>query len=128
MAAGVASSVRVELGWPAAELSPNARIHPMKAHSFKKAAKHEAGWATHIALGRNDFWHGGGKIPVRIIAHPPMAWRTGDSDNFIARLKWHLDSIAKALGVNDRHFDQQGVTWAERRERPVVIIEIGAAS
>jgi hypothetical protein len=99
----------------------------MQVSIAKKAAKHEAGWAANIALGRNDFEHDGGRIPVRVTAHPPMAWRTGDDDNLIARLKAHFDAIAKALGVNDRHFDQKGVTWAERKEKPVVIIEIGGA-
>jgi crossover junction endodeoxyribonuclease RusA len=125
--AAVASSVRVELGWPDERLSPNARVHFMQVSSARKKAKNEAGWATRIALGRSDFYHQA-PIPVHIIAHPPLAWRTADDDNLISRLKSHFDAIARALGVNDRDFKQTGVTWAERKDRPVAIIVIGEAS
>lgn len=115
----------IDLSWPAPELSPNARVHPMVAHRFKKAAKTEAGWATKIA--RSIRWAHDGPIAIHIIAQPPKAWRTGDADNLIARLKAHLDGIADALGVNDRQFQAPTLAWADRCERGKVVIELRAA-
>jgi crossover junction endodeoxyribonuclease RusA len=114
----------IELGWPAAELSPNARVHHMVHHRFKKAAKNEAGWATKIAMPFH--WHPAGeRITVHLVAHPPKAWRTGDEDNLVARCKAHLDGIAEVLGVNDRVFQAPTVEWADRCERGKLIVRIG---
>lgn len=118
------SAIRIELSWPAHELSPNARAHHMVVHRFKKAAKTEASWATKIAMPFT--WApADGPIPVRLIAHPPMAWRTGDGDNLVARVKAHLDGIAQTIGVNDRRFEAPTVEWADRCERGKLIVVIG---
>jgi crossover junction endodeoxyribonuclease RusA len=116
-------SLDIEIGWPAQELSPNARVHPMVKHRFSKAAKIEAGWATKIAMPFH--WQPSGeRISVHLIAHPPKAWRTGDDDNLIARVKSHLDGIASVLGVNDREFMAPTVEWADRCERGKLIVRI----
>jgi hypothetical protein len=116
-------SLSIQLAWPAAELSPNARAHHMVVHRFKKAAKTEAAWATKLAMPF-DWAPEGEKVKVHLIAHPPEAWRTGDSDNFIARVKAHLDGIAKSLGVNDRTLEAPTVQWADRCERGKLIVEL----
>ena len=118
--------LRIELGWPHKDLSPNSRAHRMAKWRASKDAKEEAGWATKAAIGRSRFEYPDERIPVRIIAHPPMAWRTGDDDNLASSAKPHFDAIAIALGVNDRRFEQGGVTWAERRDPPKMIVVIGA--
>jgi crossover junction endodeoxyribonuclease RusA len=110
-------SLEIGLSWPAAELSPNARVHPMVKHRFAKAAKTEAGWAAKIALPSK--WE---PAAVHLIAHPPKAWRTGDDDNLVARVKSHLDGIAEILGVNDRIFQAPTVEWADRCERGQLIV------
>lgn len=113
--------LRIELSWPAKELSPNTGVHHMTRHRFKRAAKKEAGWATKIALQANRNWEPQGeRVKVHLIAHPPEAWRTGDDDNLVARVKAHLDGIAKVLGVNDRIFEAPTVTWAERANKLIV--------
>jgi crossover junction endodeoxyribonuclease RusA len=118
------ASLRVELSWPAKELSPNASVHHMVKHRFKKAAKLEASWATKIAMPMR--WHpGDGKIPVHLIAHPPMAWRTGDDDNLVARVKAHLDGIAQTIGINDRQFAAPTVEWSDRCDRGKLFVVIG---
>jgi crossover junction endodeoxyribonuclease RusA len=119
--------LEIELSWPAAELSPNSRAHYMVRSRFSKAAKTEAGWATKLAQPAR--WHPpeSGKIPVRLIAHPPKAWRTGDADNLVARVKSHLDGIADVLGVNDRDFEAPTVVWADRCDRGKLIVMVGAA-
>jgi hypothetical protein len=113
--------LRIDLSWPAHELSPNARVHPMVLHRFKRAAKNEAGWATKIA--KPFRWHPQGEtVAVHLIAHPPKAWRTGDDDNLVARVKAHLDGIAAVLGINDRLFQAPTVEWADRCERGKLVV------
>jgi crossover junction endodeoxyribonuclease RusA len=117
--------LRIELGWPAKQLSPNSSVHHMTLHRFKKAAKTEAGWATKLAIQSNRDWEPSAeKVKVHLLAHPPEAWRTGDADNLVARIKAHLDGIARALGVNDRIFDAPTVTWADRTPNGKLIVEL----
>jgi hypothetical protein len=95
----------------------------MRRYRFKEAAKTEAGWATKLALQNNRDWEPRAEtIKVHLIAHPPKNWSTGDKDNLIARVKSHLDGIAKVLGVNDRIFDAPTVTWADKSERGKLIV------
>jgi len=118
-----AEPLLIELSWPAKELSPNARVHPMVLSRFKRAAKTEAGWATKVA---RPFTYAPpeGLIAVHVTAYPPKNWSTGDKDNFGARLKFHLDAIAEVLGVNDRQFESPIVKWADKTERGKVVITI----
>lgn len=115
-------SLTIELSWPAEQLSPNSRAHRMVKHRYAKAAKTEAGWATKLA--RPFDWAHDGPLAIRITAYPPLAWRAGDRDNLVGRLKSHLDAIAAVLGVNDRQFESPAVTWADRCERGRVEIEV----
>lgn len=97
----------------------------MRVYRARKAAKEEAAWATKIALGRAKPQFAG-RIAVNVTAYPPKAWRTGDKDNFAARLKSHLDAIAKVIGVNDRQFESPIVEWGDRTESGKVVIELFA--
>jgi hypothetical protein len=117
----------IELAWPAQQLSPNARVHHMVKHRYAKAAKNEAGWATKL-VRPFDWAHDGDDLSVRVTAYPPKAWRTGDDDNLIARLKSHFDGIAEVLGVNDRQFKSPTVKWADRTERGKVVVVIEAVA
>lgn len=121
-----ADPIIVELGWPAKQLSPNVSTHPMVLHRFKKAAKNEAYWATRIV--RPFDWASDGPFSVHLTAYPPKAWRTGDDDNLVARVKAHLDGIAQALEVNDRLFQAPTVRWADRTERGKLVITIREAA
>lgn len=118
--------ISIEIGWPAEVLSPNVRVHFYAVSRAKKAAKEEAYWATRTMLPL-DWKAPAALFSVHLKAHPPQAWRTGDRDNFVARCKAALDGIANALGVNDRQFLTPTVEWAERRNRPIVIIEVSAS-
>jgi crossover junction endodeoxyribonuclease RusA len=111
----------IELSWPAKELSPNARVHHMALHRFKKAAKTEAHWATRIA--RPMAWGHDGPFGVHIIAYPPDN-RARDADNLIASLKAHLDGIAGSLEVNDRLFEAPTLQWAEPAKRARIEITL----
>jgi hypothetical protein len=112
-------SLVIEIGWPAKELSPNSRCHHMVKHRYAKAAKTEAGWATKIAKPIN---FGGDRFDVHIRAYPPKNWSTADKDGFVSRLKWHLDAIAEAIGVNDRQFEAPSVEWCDKTEHGHVVI------
>lgn len=114
-----AEPLLVELSWPAKELSPNARVHHMVKHRFKRAAKTEAGWAAKIA--RPFRWGHDGRFDVRVRAYPPIN-RTRDADNLVASLKSHLDGIADVLGVNDSLFNAPSVEWCEVTQRGKVVV------
>lgn len=120
------TALQIELGWPAKELSPNTPCHYMKANRFKKAAKVEAGWATKLAIQSNRDWEPAAEtITVHLLAHPPKNWSTGDKDNLIARVKAHLDGIAKVLGVNDKCFEAPTVEWADKTEHGKLFVVLG---
>lgn len=119
-----ARELRIELSWPAPELSPNGRAHPMVVARFKKAARNEAGWATKIA--RPIRWSPPeGEIPVRIIAHPKPTGPKPDADNLIASMKAAFDGIADVLEVNDRQFAAPTIEWGERCRNGLIVVEIG---
>lgn len=107
------TELRIELGWPAKELSPNGRAHRMVVARFKKAAKNEAGWATKIANPIR--WAPAGEtVKVHVIAHPKPDGPLPDKDNLIASIKAHLDGIAEVIGINDRDFEAPTVEFADR--------------
>ena len=93
---------RIELPWPAKELSPNARGHWAKMARFKKGAREfakwtadDAGWAKH-----GPFWQVADSLQITITFHQPDR-RHRDRDNMIASFKSAQDGIADALGIDD---------------------------
>jgi crossover junction endodeoxyribonuclease RusA len=118
--------ILIELSWPAKELSPNARVHHMVLHRFKKAAKTEAGWATKYAKPLT--WGSDGPFDVLIRAYPPAGKVKPDADNLVASCKAHLDGIADALGVNDNTFNAPSVEWADWTQRGKLVIRISEAA
>lgn len=118
----MSETIVVELGWPAKQLSPNARVHHMVKHRYAKAAKTEAGWATKLV--RPFDWASDGPLSVSVTAYPPKNWNTADKDNFVARLKSHFDGIAEVLGVNDSQFETPIVQWADKTEHGKVTVAI----
>lgn len=128
------SPLRIELGWPSQDLSPNGRPHfHAKARAAKKAVE-EAFWATRQAMGAQcgptvtKLDHDGSKIRMTITAHPTPMTRNLDDDNFIARCKSHRDGIAKALGINDNLFAVQPLVVAAPVPNGRMIITIGGQS
>lgn len=120
----MAATLRIELSYPAAALSPNARVHHMALWRAKRDAKIEATWATKAAIGRDKF-AGGENIPVTITAHPILGKERKDDDNMAASCKAALDGVAAALGVNDKHFRIAAIQWAEPIARGRLIVEVG---
>ena len=112
---------RVELPFPPAKLSPNARLHWRALAKVKKAYKAECAWMLFQTPVPEL---GGGRIPLRISISPPDR-RRRDRDNLQSSLKYGLDQLAQHWGVDDYLFDPS-YTFGEPVEGGRVIIEIGA--
>jgi crossover junction endodeoxyribonuclease RusA len=97
--------ISVELPWPSADLSPNARLSWPQVARAKKQAKNYAWGVTKALMGPLGIRSGAmiGPFQVRIVFHPEIQ-RTRDLDNMQARMKAALDGIALGLGVNDSEF------------------------
>lgn len=119
-------SLSIEIGWPSPKLSPNARVHFMEAHRFKKAAKDTAFWLTRAALGHSK-WFDTGAVNVRLTAHPIKGKVRPDADNLIASHKATLDGIALGLGVDDKSFNAPSIDWADPVPNGKIIISLEAA-
>jgi crossover junction endodeoxyribonuclease RusA len=93
---------RLELPWPAKELSPNARGHWAKMARFKKGARELAQWTTYEAgLVDTSLMHLlPSPLQITITFCPPDK-RRRDLDNAIASFKSAQDGIADALGIDD---------------------------
>lgn len=111
--------ITIELPWPPAALSPNARKHwralaPIKA-KYRQDCRYAALAArAGVVTGRHH-----------LIAEfvPPNA-RHLDRDNLLARIKSGIDGMADALGINDREFDPVTVTLAGPSKAPCVRITL----
>jgi crossover junction endodeoxyribonuclease RusA len=92
--------MRIELPWPARELSPNAREHRMKV-AKAKAAYRKTGWAlTMEAMGVAWCPPRDGRLHLTLVFCPPDKKRR-DLDNMFASMKSALDGIADATGCDD---------------------------
>lgn len=122
------TSLTVELDWPDADLSPNARVHHMALHRARKKAKNAAWGLTKALMPPLGIayrsWRG--EVDVAITFHP-SANRAFDLDNALGRLKGHLDGIALALGVNDSTFAFR-LARGERSNPPRVRVTLTPAS
>ncbi len=106
----------ITLPWPSSELSPNARGHwAIKARAVK-AARRDGFYAAKAANAPALT----APIAVQITFHPERAYHY-DVDNLQARIKSHLDGIADALGINDRHFRPVSTIGAPRKPGCVVV-------
>jgi crossover junction endodeoxyribonuclease RusA len=90
---------RIELPWPAKELSPNARGHWAKMARFKKGARELAGWTAKEAGWESQRARSNLAI-ITVTFHAPDK-RRRDLDNAIASFKSAQDGIADALGIDD---------------------------
>jgi crossover junction endodeoxyribonuclease RusA len=95
---------RIELPWPAKELSPNARGHWAKMARFKKGARELAKWTADKAMP-DDFWDAysleGPTICTVTITFCPPDKRRRDLDNCVASFKSAQDGVSDALGIDD---------------------------
>lgn len=88
----------IELPFPPAVLSPNARPHWGKRH--RAAKKYKGDCMLLMSQYRRDL---AGRAAFEITFYPPTAHRH-DRDNLIARFKYGQDALAEITGVNDSEF------------------------
>ena len=113
---------RVQISYPKPILSPNYRAHGARKGAAGKKHREEATWAAKaVGVRQNAFI--GDEIKVHLVFHP-RAVRKRDQDNAIASMKWALDGISNALGVDDSLF-RITAEFAEPRATPCVYVEIG---
>lgn len=112
----------IELPFPPANLSPNARLHWRALAKAKKAYKSECAW-TLFQTPVPDLPNG--RIPVSIVIAPPDR-RKRDRDNLQSSLKYALDELAKHWGVDDYLFDPS-YQFADPVKGGRVVITIGGA-
>ena len=118
----------VTLPWPSADLSQNARVHPLaKARAVKKA-KNEAWGLAKALMGPMRIAHGSWRGPVQVqYTFHALQNRGRDDDNFIGRMKSARDGIALALGMDDCGFVTMPVIWGDRRDGTVDVTLTPAA-
>lgn len=113
--------MRLDLPYPHKLLWPNGRGHFMSVSKQKK--KHKQ-WAWGAAKEAGLPVVGDGPIAVRLIVHPKQFGPLPDRDNCVAALKAYQDGIAAAIGIDDKHFAEPTVDFAEARTGRFVI-EVG---
>lgn len=91
--------IRVVLSWPHKLLSPNARAHWKKVAPIKRKFKEDCFYVAQQCT-TPDF--GDGNVQVYIIGFPTS--NRFDMDNLGAMMKYGLDGIAEAWGINDKRF------------------------
>lgn len=96
------AALHIELPWPPAALSSNARHGHWggKAKATKRFRDSCRTAALAVTRGRSA---PDAPLRVELECRPPTR-RKRDGDNMLARMKAGLDGVADALGVNDTRF------------------------
>ena len=117
----------VEAPWPHANLSPNARQHPIRLGAIRKRYK-AACMNAFMGQGLRRLKLSEG-TPLNVtLAFTPTVTRAHDHDNLIARMKAGLDALADTIGVDDSTFRIQPITiMPADRKRAGVKITVEAA-
>lgn len=89
--------IELQLPWPPAGLSPNARLHWSAVAKLKKKCRADA---YMIALASEAQALKGCDVSLSLTFHPPTNGAY-DLDNALARMKASLDGVADAMGVDD---------------------------
>ena len=109
----------LRLPWPPSDLSPNARGSWRSKEDARKKYKQDCGLLAKVAIPA--FMED--EIHLTIVFYPPDD-RKRDLDNMLGSIKYGLDAVAAAWGVNDQRFSmtirrgpkiKQGVVTIEAR-------------
>jgi len=87
----------IRVSWPNRDLSPNARVHWSRKSRAGRAHKAEA---HAYALVHGVRKCGSSDPRVSLTFHPPDK-RKRDLDNLVASMKYALDGVSEAWGVDD---------------------------
>ena len=116
--------MQITLPWPDSALSPNARKH-WKAKLVAKNEARDAGWFATMQVTDRQSYIPNGEIEMRLEFRPPD-YRRRDQDNILASLKFYLDGIFRALGVDDALVRKTVLLWGDKVAGGEVIVHIGA--
>jgi crossover junction endodeoxyribonuclease RusA len=117
---------RIELPWPNAALSPNARGHWAKMARFKKGARELAHWTALEAGARYAvLCPFAPEAPTITVTFCPPDKRRRDLDNAIASFKSAQDGIADALGIDDSRW-AVSYAWGDVVPGGRVIVSLNA--
>ena len=100
------NEMKVVLSWPDSALMPNRRggKHWASFQKKKEDARGEGISAATTAIkGRSEAFVDGVNVSVGVVFFEPDR-RHRDLDNLLGAIKWHLDGIAKVVGVDDKQF------------------------
>lgn len=105
-------------GYPARELSPNARVHWSVRSRCAKAARTESCWEAR-EQAPYDVNQAQGAVSYLVFAGLPKGTKTPDKDNFKSMLKPYQDGLADHLsGGNDKHWVCDGVAFERDKTGP----------
>jgi crossover junction endodeoxyribonuclease RusA len=108
----------IELPWPPAKLSPNARGHWRSKEKARTSYKEIGRYLANVGTKPNI----DGNIHLKITFWPPDK-RPRDLDNCLASLKYALDGVALAWGINDTAFRPITIDWGQPIKEGIVVIE-----
>ena len=99
--------VELALPWPDATLSPNSHLHWRARQVAKVLARDVA-----LVLARQTGAHldTAEDLELILILHPPDR-RHRDADNILSSLKESIDSVCKAVGVDDSQIKRLVLEW-----------------
>lgn len=102
----ITPDVTVYLSFPNARLNPNQSkgVHWAATSTLRKKAHRDAYYAATAALSSARWKPAQGDVAVTITFIQPDR-RRRDRDNLLAALKWGLDGVAEAIGVDDSRFE-----------------------
>jgi crossover junction endodeoxyribonuclease RusA len=100
--------ITIQLDWPDKRLSPNSRLAwQAKLEPKEKAAK-DAYYAALEQRGEELT----GPLEARLTFFPPSRRRM-DLDNCLSKEKFRMDSICRALGIDDSQIRRVVLEWGE---------------
>ncbi len=96
--------IKLVLGWPPSDLSPNARLHWAKLAKAKKQYRKDCETLSKEQLKKYKLKELPEKLVLEMTFIPPNK-RNYDRDNLVARMKSGIDGLADALRINDKRFN-----------------------
>jgi len=117
--------VRLELGWPPPECSPNVRGHWRVLHRARHRYSGQCYMRCYEQLtqAERDELATRKRILVRWVFHPPRR-RRRDADNCVAMMKQGQDGVAGAIGVDDSCFLLDGARISDCAPDGLVVMEL----
>jgi Holliday junction resolvase RusA-like endonuclease len=95
--------VEIQTDFPPAELNPNVKAHYMKKAKIGKREKAKGYYQAKEAIGFNQLPSFPKYMMLELFIYPPDN-RRHDNDNIFSALKWWLDGMCEALGIDDNQF------------------------